>query len=228
MHALSRQLVLAALGATLAHPAYSQNLPNSGLLNESGTSILAPALAPAGGYAANPQEYLQVAWTVSENASDVYTYSYTLQNPAGDVLLNNDGSATKSPEVFEAFSVAFNTAAPGAFLTGSQTGGAFQEANSSDLAWFFAPAVSAGGNTSLSFQSDMAPMSGNASVQGAAGPAPWSSFSANGQQLPVPDPAVVQTPEPSTMALLLFAPLLTLPFLLKREPAKVRVKMTKR
>lgn len=219
MHTVLKQTIVLAVAAALVQQARSQNAP--GLLNESGSAILAPSLAPTGGYAVNPQEYLQVSWSVVENASDVYTYSYTLQNPANDVLLNNDGTLTSSPEQVEAFSLSFNTAAPGAYISGSQTGGAFREVNNNDLAWFFSPAVSPGGGANVSFQSDLAPGEGDAAAQGASPPGPWSSVSPNGQTLPVPSQVLI-APEPSTIALLVIPALLGLAFLRKPQGGQIK------
>jgi len=164
-------------------------------LNLSGTSILAPVLAPTGGYAVNPQEYLPVVWTVMENASQVYTYSYTAENPVGSVLLNADGSLTQTSEVFDLFSVSFNTTVPGAYLPGSQTGSAFEEVNAVGLAWFFNPPIVAGSSAMVSFQSDYAPVVGYANAAGATLPSPWSSISAGGDEVPIPDAIV---PEPGS------------------------------
>src|ERR1700743_2846528 len=86
----------------------------------SGTTILSPVIAPPGGYAANPQEYLSVAWSVSENSSDIYTYSYTITNPKGDEFMNGNGVPNGTPEIFAAFSLDFNTTAAGAYIANSQ------------------------------------------------------------------------------------------------------------
>lgn len=177
-----------------------QSTQAQGLLDLTGTSILAPVIAPTGGYGENPQEYLSVAWSVTENPSHVYTYSYTVENPAGDVLLNPDGSLTTTPEVFSLFSIGFETAQPGAYLAGSQTGSPFEEVNSVDLAWFFNPSIAAGASTpTVSFQSDLPPAMGDADAADGAPPSPWSSVSPGGSQVPVPDLAV---PEPRAELLL--------------------------
>src|SRR5580698_7180663 len=76
-----------------------------------GTSILAPATAPTGGIALNSEEYLVVDWTVTFNAG-LYDYSYVVNNPANDVLLNNDGSLTTTTEIVDAFQIGFNTTIP--------------------------------------------------------------------------------------------------------------------
>jgi hypothetical protein len=192
------------------------------LLNETGTSILAPTLAPPGGYASNPQEYLSVSWSVVENASLVYTYTYTIQNPTGDVLMNNNGTLTTTPEIYEAFSIGFDTTVPGAYIPNTQTGGNFDEVNSIDLAWFFGPAIGAGSSATVSYESYMAPTMGNANASGAPLPSPWSSSAANGQQLPIPDaPATV--PEPKS-AVLIALTALFIPAVVRKKAKKNRRK----
>jgi hypothetical protein len=186
-------LTIAALGQT------ARATP---LLNESGTALLAPVVAPPGGFASNPQEYLPVAWTVVENASLVYTYSYTVQNPANDVILTGSGGLSTTPEIVDQFTVDFNTTAPGTFIPGSQMGGSTLLPTAIDLGWTFSPAIQAGASgPTVSFESDNPPTLGNASADDAVPPAPWSSVSPSGTQLPVP----VTTPEPSTTALLAVA-----------------------
>jgi hypothetical protein len=187
--------------------AHFQSARAQSLFHESGTSILAPSTPPVGGLALNPQEYLTVAWTVNEADNDIYTYSYTVENPAGDVLLTPTKGLTTTPEVFDAFSVDFNTTEPGAYLAGTQTGGAFQEANTVDLAWFLNPEVPAGSSVTVSFESDFGPTLGNANAQDAVPPSPWSSVSLNGQPVPVPLPL----PEPSCTVLLTLAGLMAWP-----------------
>jgi hypothetical protein len=153
------------------------------------TSVLADVLGTDSG-----PEALPISWSVVENASLVYTYSYTVNNPAGDVLLNNG-----TPEVVDAYSVSFDTTAPGAYIASSQLGGLTDLNNgTAGLFWAFTP-ISPGASTSpLSFQSDLPPVMGNAGAQDANPPSPWSS-SPNGQQVPVP--GVV--PEPTTLSMLL-------------------------
>jgi hypothetical protein len=205
-------IVSLLLGTSLLNGALSQTGQAQGLLNESGTSTLAPAVVPIGGYGANPQEYLGVSWSVVENASGTYLYSYTVHNPAGDVVLNPAGGLTSTPEVFDGFSVDFNTTLAGEYLPGTLTGGAYQEVNPVGTAWFFNPAVAAGSSGgTVSFQSDFPPTSGEA---GALGAMPWSSYSPNGQEVAVPDLSGPPTsvPEPAPMALFAAAGLFFVPF----------------
>jgi hypothetical protein len=164
-------------------------------LNESGTSTLADAFGTATG-----PEALIVSWSVVENACGIYTYTYTVNNPSGDVILNNNGQPTSTPEIVDNYSVCFDTMLPGAYLPGSQSGGGYQQNNGIDLKWYFS-AVEPGDNSgSLSFESYLPPMPGNADAEDANPPSPWASIP-DGQQVPVPDaPATV--PEPTTTALL--------------------------
>ena len=152
-----------------------------GLLNESGQSILANAFGASSG-----PETLTVDWSVNENSSDVYSYAYTIENPVGDVVLNNDGSPTSSPEVVDAFSGPFDTTAPGAFVLDSQSGGLTDVNNGADgLAWSFSAVNPGAGSPSLSFQSDLPPGQGNATALDENPPSPWRS-TPGGQQVPVP------------------------------------------
>jgi hypothetical protein len=165
----------------------------------SGTSTLAPTVMPVGGFGSNPQEYLVVTWSVTENTiSDVYTYSYDVKNPAGDVVLNNNGTLTTAPQTVNNIEATFNTTVLGAVLGTPPTpsGGGYVQVTSVGISWTF-PAVNPGGVSALlTFTSDLAPGMGTAS----ANPAPWASTSPNGQQVPVPIP--LATPEPTTTALL--------------------------
>jgi len=175
----------------------------------SGTSTLAPSVIPVGGFGANPEEYLSISWSVLENASDIFTYSYTVNNPAGDVLLNNNGTLTTTPEIVDNFEVTFLPAVQNSYLPGTQAGGAFDQVTSVGLTWDFTAVNPGGSSALLSFQSDLGPGSGNASADGGNSPAPWASTSLNGQQVPIPMPRAV--PEPATTTLLALT-LLLLPF----------------
>jgi hypothetical protein len=153
-------------------------------LDETGSSYLSDAFGSGSG----SSESLTVSWSVVEDLSGIYTYTYTIDNPAGDVLLNNDGSPTTTPEVVFNYSVGFDTTAPGAYVLGSISGGAFDLNNGVDgLTWNFT-AVSAGNNSpALSFESDLPPTMGDADALGDNPPSPWSSYP-NGQEVPVPEP----------------------------------------
>lgn len=206
--------------AILIEGVLCQTSQAQGLLNISGTSTLAPSLTPIGGYGASPQEYLSVSWSVVENPSGIYLYSYTVHNPVGDVLMNPSGGLTSTPEIFDSLAVDFNTTVAGEYLPGTQTGGSFQLVNTVDLAWFFNPAVAAGSSApTVTFQSDFPPTSGNASADGAI---PWSSVSPNGQELAVPDPPSA-VPEPSSAALVAMAGLLFVPVGLATRKNSIRV-----
>ena len=171
------------------------------LLNESGTSVLANTFGMNTG-----PEALIVSWAVVENNSDVYTYSYVVNNPLGDVLLNNNGTPTSNPEIVDAFAVVFDTTFAGAYVPGSQTGGSGNQNNgTSGLFWSFTAVNPNTSSPILSFESDLPPTLGNANAQDANPPSPWSSIP-NGQQVPVP-----AVPEPPT-TVLLAGTLLLLPF----------------
>lgn len=174
---------------------------------ESGTSVLADSFGTVTG-----PEALTVSWSVVENASDIYTYTYTVNNPVGDVALNNDGTPTIRPEIVDAFSVAFDTTVSGAYLTGSQTGGQFGANNgTAGLFWYFTAVNPGNSSGPLSFESDLPPTLGNANALNQNPPSPWSS-SPDGQQVPVPGNVTVPAPEPTTTTLLALTALLLLPF----------------
>jgi hypothetical protein len=182
-----KTIVALAVGAILLCGLLGQTAQAQLLLNESGTSILADSFGTATG-----PEALTVSWSVVENVSLVYTYSYSVNNPAGDVNLNNG-----SPEPVDAFSVGFDTTAPGAYIIGSQTGGVFDENNGhGGLFWAFAAVNPGTSSGPLSFLSDLPPTLGNANAQDANPPSPWSSYP-DGQQVPVP----LTVPEPGTWVL---------------------------
>jgi hypothetical protein len=212
MKTATKLVILVASGAVLLCGALCGTVHAQSTLIESGSSILSPSLAPTGGYASNPQEYLNVGWMVVESGSGVYTYSYTVQNPAGDVILNSTGGLTSTPEIADSFSIDLNTAIPNAYLPGTQTGGAFQEVNTIGLAWFFYPSISAGSTgPTVSFQSDLPPIMGNGSADGGVPPGPWSTVSLSGQEVPIPN-APIGVAEPTTTALFALTALLLLPF----------------
>ena len=137
----------------------------------SGTAILADTYGTEYG-----PEALTVNYSVTENASDIYTYNYTVNNPGGDVQLNNP----PAPEIFDAFSVVFDTTVSGAYAD-YVTGGSGHLVNgASGLEWLFNPAVEPGDNSgTLSFDSDLPPTMGNANAYanelGNSPPAPWAS-----------------------------------------------------
>ena len=179
---------------------------NPCLLNESGTSILADAFHTATG-----PEALIISWSVVENASDVYTYSYTVNNPAGDVLL--PGSyAPGTPEIVDSFSLDFNAALPNAVVSGPIGGNSAFNFGAFGLYWVLYPDVVKAGTSSgqLSFQSELPPSPGNASASDDSPPSPWAS--PNGSPVPVPGTGNFSVPEPATTTLLALTALLLLPF----------------
>src|SRR5271157_417892 len=172
----------------------------------SGSATLADTLGANSG-----PEALTVQYQVFLSGG-IYFYAYWVNNPAGDVILNNNGSPTSTPEIVDAYSVAFDTTAPGAYIAGSIAGGtSTQDNGTSGLFWSF-NAISPGGSTPpsnpLVFESYLPPIMGNANAQDANPPSPWSS-NPNGQQVPVPN---VTIPEPATTTLFALAALLLLPF----------------
>jgi len=181
------------------------------ILVDYGSAYLANTLGQTSG-----SEVINVSYFVVENlATDVYTYDYTINNPVGDVELNNNGSPLLTnpnnpnstiPENIYSFSLSFDATVPGAVTSVDEPiGGYFQNTGTSGLVWDF-PNVAPGGSVLIAFQSDLAPGPGNAIAEGASPPAPWSS-NPNGQQVAVPRAA----PEPATTALLGLT-LLLLPF----------------
>jgi hypothetical protein len=180
------------------------NTQAQGLLNEKGKSVLADVFGTASG-----PEALIVSWTVVEDAAGTYTYSYIVNNLKGDVLLTDAGQPTSTPEIVDAFMVAFDTTAPGAFVPLSQTGGSCDvNLGPFGLFWSFTPVQPGSASPTLSFESDLPPVPGNASATDSSPPSPWAS-SPDGQQVPVPDPQT-DVPEPAPAALfalgLLFLP----------------------
>jgi hypothetical protein len=172
------------------------------ILIESGSSILANSLGQTSG-----PEVITVSWFVLQNTvSDVYTYGYNINNPAGDVVLN--GPNAGQPETVDEFVLGFDATVPGAFLSASQpVGGIFFANEGVDGLLWVIPSVNPGTSSALiAFQSDLGPGMGNASASDSNAPSPWSS-SPNGQPVPVPHAA----PEPAVTALLGLG-LLLLPF----------------
>src|ERR1039458_2189346 len=111
-----KTIVALAVGAILLSGLLGQTAQAQLLLNESGTSILADSFGTATG-----PEALTVSWSVVESVTLGYTYSYSVNNPVGDVVLGNTGLPTSTPENVDAFSVGFDTTAPGAYIMNSQT-----------------------------------------------------------------------------------------------------------
>src|SRR5580698_6230957 len=75
-------------------------------LVEYGTSVLQPSVLPNPG--PSPQEFVTVTWSVYLSGT-VYTYNYQVNNPYGDVIENNDGTLTATPEIVDSFNVVFDT-----------------------------------------------------------------------------------------------------------------------
>jgi hypothetical protein len=176
------------------------------LLDISGTSILADL---NGTGTASPPEALTISWSVIEDVSDVYTYTYYINNPAHDVVLSDD-----LPEIVGVFGVSFNILNPHAVVGGpSGADGSFY-APGFGVSWnYSSPDNVPAGSTSgpLTFESDLPPSPGDASASDANPPSPWAS-SPNGQQVPVPGTGNFSVPDSMNTMALLAGVLLLLPF----------------
>jgi hypothetical protein len=204
-----KPIVAVASGTVLLSSFLCQNSQAQGSFYETGTSTLADVFGTTTG-----NDVLTVSWFVAESPDGLYTYGFNVNNPAGDVELNNNGTPTTTPETFNNFSITFNTTLPGAYVSGTEpVGGSLLNDGTSGLTWTF-PAVSPGTSSPLlAFQSDLAPginsgSMGNVGVGGGAiPPSPWSS-ALTGQTVPVP--RVI--PEPEITDMLALTALLLLPF----------------
>jgi len=189
-----------ASGAVLLSGLLVQPL-HANLLNESGVSTLADALGVN-----SPPEALTISWSVVESPSFLYTYSYTINNPAGDVLLPGSGNPGQ-PEVVDSYQVDFNTGLAGA-LVGLPSVGGYDIGNG--IVWFLSSPVTAGNSSAaLTYQSDLPPTMGNASASDDNPPSPWSSYP-SGEQIPVPGAARV--PDSTSTAVLLGGIMILFPF----------------
>jgi hypothetical protein len=203
----AKPIIALASGTILLSGILCQTAHAQSTLIESGSSSLADTFGTSIG-----AEALNVSWFVLENTtSDVYTYGYIVNNPAGDVLLNNNDTPTTSPELVNFFSVTFNTLIPGNYLSASEpVGGFIQNNGANGLSWAFSDISPGASSGLLSFQSDTPPAMGNASAAGGSPPGPWSSIP-DGELIPIPDaPTIV--PEPTSMALLVLTTALLLVF----------------
>jgi hypothetical protein len=191
----AKSMVALASGAMLLPGLLSQTAQAQGLLNESGTSTLVDVFGTATG--TGP---ITVSWSVVENASDIYTYSYTVNNTSGGAFPNYDDTLILKPEAVDAFSIDINTTLPGAYVPFSQTGGTIDQNNGANgLLWSFAAVPAVGGSPALSYESDLPPVLGDAVAQGSDPSFRWSAVHYN-QQVPVPDTAIA-VPEPTATAL---------------------------
>jgi hypothetical protein len=190
-----KPIAASVAGVVILYGLLGQTAQGQALVDESGTAILADAFGTASG-----AEALIVSWTVVETQPATYTYSYVLENPLGDVLLNNNGTPTLTPESVDAYSVAFNSLAPGAYIAGSQVGGtSVQNNGEAGLFWSFSATGPNASSPTLSFKSSLPPTFGNANAQDDNAPSPWSSYP-DGEQVPVPNTVPEPTP-PSLFAL---------------------------
>jgi hypothetical protein len=209
MNTLVKPIIALPLAVTLLCAGLCQTARAQSFI--SGSSILGPYVTPVVGYAANPQEYLTVYWSVLD-VSGLYTYSYMVFNPTGDVLMNKDGTLQAGSEIVDSFQVSFNGSAPGAVVGGPSGGLVAVNTGVNGLSWFLYPYISAGSiSAALSFTSDFPPTLGVAQAEDSAPPSPWSSLNDQGALVPVPNTITV-VPEPATMTLFSMTGLLLLPF----------------
>lgn len=158
---------------------------------ESGLAIL----ADVNGDTSAP-EALSVCYQVTEDLNtDIYTYSYDISNPTGDQVLG--GQNTGASEIVDTFKIAFDADAPGAYISGSATGGVLGAilvgADSNGLSWFIpSPYIAAGQSNTVTFESYLSPVAGLATAQDANPPSPWTSYP-NGNPVPVPGPDATST-----------------------------------
>jgi hypothetical protein len=200
----AKPIVALASGAILLSSVLCQTAQAQTTIISSGKAILADTYGTEYG-----PEALTVTYSVTENASGVYTYNYTVNNPDYDIQIDNPSA----PEIFDAFSVVFDPTVTGAYA-GHENGGpgsSFQLNGAGGLEWSFNPAIAPGNSAVLSFDSDLPPTMGDANAYanelGNSPPAPWAS--GPGEEVPVPNVAV---PEPATTTLLALTALLLPPF----------------
>jgi hypothetical protein len=203
----AKPIIALASGAILLSGSLCQTAQAT--LIAAGTSILAGN--DGNGGTTTGSEALTVSWTVTEDLSDIYTYSYNVNNPSGDIVITTPITTAEgiagNPEVVDSFSVDFNVLIPGA-LVSTPTGGIIGFNDGSGVAWSLpgiAPNTSSG---PLTFESLLAPYLGNASASDADPPSPWGSVP-GGQQVAVPGITGVSVPEPTT---LISGALLLVPF----------------
>jgi hypothetical protein len=201
----AKPIIALACGAILICGSFCQTTQAKGMLNESGDSTL----ADVNGAATGP-EALTVSWSVVETAPSDYVYTYTVNNPADDVLLG--GPNAGSPEIVDFFSVDFNTLVTGAVVSGP-TGGTGSGVAAGGVSWGLDTPVVNPGTTSgpLSFDSELPPSPGDATANDSNPPAPWASFP-DGQVVPVPGTGNFPVPDSTNSMALLAGVLLLLPF----------------
>ena len=174
------------------------------VMDISGASIL----ADVDGTTTAP-EALTISWSVTgvaDGASitgDLYTYTYIVENPAGDVLLPGSYDPGVS-EIVDSFYLTFDASVSGAVVSGPTGGDGAYDFGAYGLYWVLNPDVVVAGSSSgpLWFTSDLPPSPGNASASDDNPPSPWSSYP-NGQPVPVPGTGNFVVPDSmNTMALL--------------------------
>jgi len=160
---------------------------------ESGTSILATQATT------DPSEQLTIDWSVVEN-SGVYTYTYDVYNPSGDVLWPATDPAV--PESFEDFYIGVNYS----LVTSISDGGT--DFGSHSIKWFLDPSIAPGSSTGdLVITSDYGPVMSSAKANDQNEPSPWNTTYAGGTPIPVPG----AVPDTANTMILLGSTLVLLP-----------------
>jgi hypothetical protein len=190
MRTHTKPLVALASGITACSALLCQTVQaQSIVLGTQETSYLANANGVDTGSSALP-----ITWDVTES-DNVYTYSYTIANPSAD------------PSLVESFSVGFNANLTGAVVGTPGGGGVLNGTLGNYIGVIWSPLfISAGDSATVTFESDEAPVFGNANANGSTPNGPWAS-SPSGQTVPVPSPV----PEPAATSLLALS-LLLVPF----------------
>jgi len=200
----SKTIAALTSGAILLSGLFCQSA-HASLLNISGTSVLADTRGATSG-----PEAITVSWSVVENVSDVYTYSFSVNNPLGDVVLSPSADAGAS-EIVDTFVLNFDASAiTGLSFPANTTAYALGPYG---IYWAIYPDVVVAGTNSgaLSFQSLLPPSPGIASASDDSPPSPWSS-SPSGQYVPVPGIGNFSVPDSTNTIAMLAGMLLLLPF----------------
>lgn len=171
---MKKNKLIMALGSVLLLGGLCQPAHAQIVLGQGYSSILGDSYGDTSG-----PEVLTVNWMVTFG-SGVYTYDYTVSNPADDVT--PAGSSTPEPVV--SFNVGFDTALY--YVPSSAAGATSIAVTSSGITWTFDTALAPGLTSgTVSYESDYGPVYGNAGALDANPPSPWASFP-DGQQVAVP------------------------------------------
>src|SRR5271166_2920252 len=111
-----KPIIALASGAILLSGFLSQTAQAT--LVAEGTSILAGN--DGNGGISTGSEALTVSWSVTESPSDIYTYSYNVNNPLGDIVVTTPTTIAEgiagNNEVVDNFSVDFDPSLAGAIV----------------------------------------------------------------------------------------------------------------